>query len=632
MQNLLVITVSALVYIRRYEMSTRLLLDELRLEKFRSFEDVNIPIGKKMTVISGVNGVGKSNILSLIASGSGTNRKSPMGSNYQPEFAEFFNIDKDESYQDYKLYLKYIRDDGEFAIARRLSFKDDSDTNRGIRIIPRTTNVYEQDITNTEIAKRNKKIFDVGGSARVKIPTIYSSLSRLYPLGEKTDYVKINKVRKTNLLIQKKVNEKFREWYNSIIPGAIAEKAEVSVIDKSACARASLHMDIINTPTLSQSIGQDNIGNIISSLTELYILSLEESYNGGILCIDEIEVSLHPDTQVRMLMLLKKLSEELKIQIVLSTHSLTVLKECLKLEEHSGDDYKVIYLKNPSAPMVSDKKSYALLKADMFGKLSFNQPRVRIYFEDEIGKILFYQLLNSYRSIVKIVDDCKSEEKLRNSEKSNKQTLDEKIISLKSVLNFNEKLKPIVTHLGCENLIKIAEADMYFKRVIIMLDGDARIKECSKKPLAKDYMDKYYNAKEHGECERKHEKNIIFAPNFFAPESYLYRIIMKVCKNPHIYNSFWRGLDLCEDTALYTSDKIKNLFSSISDDFSNDDLKKIFGDDISSSEVWQFILNSHLLEYFYSDYETVLELLDFLSKLQTAYNIALPLTISNRYV
>ena len=204
MQNLLAITVSALVYIRRYEMSTRLLLDELRLEKFRSFEDVNIPIGKKMTVISGVNGVGKSNILSLIASGSGTNRKSPMGSNYQPEFAEFFNIDKDESYQDYKLYLKYIRHDGGFAIARRLSFKDDSDTNRGIRIIPRTTNVYEQDITNAEIAKRDKKIFDVGGSARVKIPTIYSSLSRLYPLGEKTDYVKINKVRKTNLLIQKK--------------------------------------------------------------------------------------------------------------------------------------------------------------------------------------------------------------------------------------------------------------------------------------------------------------------------------------------------------------------------------------------------------------------------------------------
>lgn len=613
-------------------MNIRLLVDELKLEKFRSFEDVTIPIGRKITVISGVNGVGKSNILSLIASGSGTNRKSPMNSNYQPEFTEFFNIDSTEPYQDYKLYLKYVKENGDFAIARRLSFKDDTSTNRGIRIIPRTTNIYEPKLKNGEVAQRDKSKFDVGGSARVKIPTIYSSLSRLYPLGEKVDSVKINKVRRQNLIIQKKADEKFRDWYNFVIPGAIRENADVSVINKSACSRASLHMDIINTPILSQSIGQDNVGNIISALTELYILLLENNYQGGILCIDEIEVSLHPDTQVRMLMLLNNLSNELDVQIIMSTHSLTILKECLKLEARSGDDYKVIYLKNPPAPMVSDKKSYALLKADMFGKLSFNQPMVRIYFEDEIGKTLFYQLLNSYRSIVKVVEDCKSEEKLRNSEKSNKQTLDEKIISLKSVLNFSEKLKPIVTHLGCENLIKIAEADMYFKRVIIMLDGDARIKECCKKPLAKDYMDKYYNAKEHGECERKHEKNIIFAPNFFAPESYLYRIIMKVCKNPHIHNSFWRGLDLCEDTALYTSDKIKNLFSSISDDFSNNDLKKIFGDDISSSEVWKFILDSHLLEYFYSDYETVLELLDFLSKLQTAYDIALPLTISNRYV
>ena len=36
-------------------MSIRLLADELKLEKFRSFVDVTIPIGRKITVISGVN-------------------------------------------------------------------------------------------------------------------------------------------------------------------------------------------------------------------------------------------------------------------------------------------------------------------------------------------------------------------------------------------------------------------------------------------------------------------------------------------------------------------------------------------------------------------------------------------------
>ena len=185
-------------------MRIRLLANELRLEKFRSFIDVTIPIGRKITVISGVNGVGKSNILSLIASGSGMNRKSLLASNFQPEFTDFFNIDTEETYKDYKLYLKYVKDNGEFAIARRLSFKDDTATNRGIRIIPRTTNIYDVGTTNYVVAQRDKSQYNVGGSARVKIPTIYSSLSRLYPLGENVSSVKINKVKKTNLLIQKK--------------------------------------------------------------------------------------------------------------------------------------------------------------------------------------------------------------------------------------------------------------------------------------------------------------------------------------------------------------------------------------------------------------------------------------------
>ena len=55
-------------------------------------------------------------------------------------------------------------------------------------------------------------------------------------------------------------------------------------------------MDIVNTPTLSQSIGQDNIGNIISALVDIYVLSLQDGYEGALLCIDEIDVSLHPDT------------------------------------------------------------------------------------------------------------------------------------------------------------------------------------------------------------------------------------------------------------------------------------------------------------------------------------------------
>ena len=77
------------------------------IENFRNFRDTSFDLGRKITVVSGQNGVGKSNILSLIASSSGVSSKSMLGSNFQPEFTDFFNIDPDESYEDYKLYLTY---------------------------------------------------------------------------------------------------------------------------------------------------------------------------------------------------------------------------------------------------------------------------------------------------------------------------------------------------------------------------------------------------------------------------------------------------------------------------------------------------------------------------------------------
>ena len=62
------------------------------IENFRNFRDTSFDLGRKITVVSGQNGVGKSNILSLIASSSGVSSKSMLGSNFQPEFTDFFQL------------------------------------------------------------------------------------------------------------------------------------------------------------------------------------------------------------------------------------------------------------------------------------------------------------------------------------------------------------------------------------------------------------------------------------------------------------------------------------------------------------------------------------------------------------
>lgn len=240
----------------------------------------------------------------------------------------------------------------------------------------------------------------------------------------------------------------------------ISEDAEISIIAKKACSRASLHMDMENTPTLSQSVGQDNIGNIISALTDIYLLSTEEGYNGALLCIDEIEVSLHPDTQIRLLDLLDKISTELKIQVVVSTHSLTVLQECLKKENKDSGRYKVIYLKNPSSPYVTEIKAYDLLKADLFGRLQYEKIKVRTYFEDCVGKELFNELIEAYRNIYAAVARHPEEKNLRNAEAvKNYQKINERILSLGAFGNICDELNQIITHCGCDELLDISSAD-----------------------------------------------------------------------------------------------------------------------------------------------------------------------------
>lgn len=173
----------------------RLIPKMMKIVNFRNFRNVNIKLGSKISLISGQNGVGKSNIVSLIASGSGSRKKGILGSNFQPEFYDFFNIDKSELFTEYKLYLYYYNENGDLAVVKRLSFKDDTSRNRGIRIIPRTTNYeWKEDKTLQQSVEDVKVKYGIGGAARVQIPTIYLSISRLYPLGERKEAVSVKKL------------------------------------------------------------------------------------------------------------------------------------------------------------------------------------------------------------------------------------------------------------------------------------------------------------------------------------------------------------------------------------------------------------------------------------------------------
>lgn len=270
----------------------------------------------------------------------------------------------------------------------------------------------------------------------------------------------------------------------------------------------------------------------------------------------------------------------------------------------------------------------------MFGNLYFDKPKVKVYFEDKIGNELFRLLFKAFNSILRKVDGRLQDPVLRNGSNVGHFTdINERIKNLKGIPSLEENINCIATILGCEELIKISEADTYFKRVVIVLDGDARYKDSNQKPKIKDYLEEKYDQKKLKLNDRKCPINICFFPDYFAPESFLYRIIYLIANNTLDYYDFWRSMDSKEATALYTSDKIKELFANLSYDFNNDDLKDIFKEfkDVGKSEVWNFIVDSDIVTYYYSDYKTVEELLNFMEVFENKFNMAYSLTLENRY-
>ena len=547
---------------------------EVKITRFRNLLDLRFNLGNRITVFSGHNGVGKSSLISLMASTTGTNEKRLDEKKFQPEFNDYFTMDSDEPFKEYKIVCEYETDDN-FKFAKRIGFRNDEEFNRGIRPLPRTSpridsNQMKKDAT--EILRNKLGITD---SARVPIPTVYLSLARLYPPGE-TEIKSIN-MRSNNYIIQNGLHEKYIEWYNEVLPYSITDNKRVQNMTKGINNRSRIFVPLTHASSETQSVGQDNLGTIINALVDFYYLahSSPDSYKGGILCIDEIDASLHPSAQVSLLNLLDKLSVELDLQIFLTTHSLTMLKEIILKKEKNPVDYQLIYLKGVSVPSIIKFNSYRLLKADLFQELTFKKPEIKVYCEDESTSTVFKALIDAAKNL----------------------ELDFKLPPY--------KILPIF--LGSEQLEKLPRSDTHFSNVAIILDGDTNSKE---KVKIEEYMKNPTII--HGLTPRKFEKNFVTLPGFLSPEGFLYSIIFDLVKNDRDNYLFWRTLDKDPETTLYTSDKIREQIIINDSELCLKALKA------NKDNIFEFTEKSKMLNYYYVNNKQDLE--NWIKKVQKVFD------------
>lgn len=562
------------------------------VNNFRKFTNIELHIGKKITVISGINGIGKSSLLSLISSSTGTYDKRISGTNFQPEFSDYFQVDEKENYDKYKLFVEFdsqvYHNESSYFLTKRLGFRNDTRTGRGIRVLPRNSKPLqeiihkeeaidkESNITIKEANKEASKQLNITDSRRIPLPTIYLSLSRLYPLGETR--LEISELNNRANFIQRGYYKQYATMYNDVFPNSIdINNTQASILTKQVTGKKRININPNNSSPTTQSVGQDNLGSIIGAITDFYALKdqLGSDYKGGVLCIDELDASLHPSALLSLFNLLNEETAEdkLNLQVLITTHSLTILNRIISLEKKSPEDYSLIYFKDPDLPRLSQIKSYTALKADMFDDYSFISPKINVYFEDETTERVF-----------KLVNDV---------------LLNKKIIKP----DFLNNLNYINIQLGKMQLEKLPELDTYFKSTLIILDGDAKLKNkpCNNEAINNEAMLTDISAYEKSHTAKNIKyPNIVSLPTFFAPEIFLFNLIKEFVVYYGNYRRFWNSLELIQEFSNYTISRVMELFKISSDTKYPD----IHGKKDWFNKAIDFVGKSNMLEYYLANSKT----------------------------
>ncbi|HGH3355270.1 TPA: AAA family ATPase, partial [Acinetobacter baumannii] len=173
---------------------------------------------------------------------------------------------------------------------------------------------------------------------------------------------------------------------------------------------------------------------------------LGDEYIGGLLVIDEIEAGLHPRAQIKLMDLLKSQAKNLKLQIVLTSHSLTVIKYIFDLKDpnNTSELDSVVYLADTRVPRLFKDPTYTKIKHDMLlvNNEERNYPKekiIKIYFEDDEAKYFFEKILEH--------------KNLTNGE-----------------MAFGANIETISLKVGSEILVKLAPTDNYFKMAVLIAD------------------------------------------------------------------------------------------------------------------------------------------------------------------
>ena len=381
------------------------ILKNIYIKKFRKFENFTMDCGSKLTIIAGQNGTQKTTLLGLLAHPFSMSNKNPekdtistesdgsqlsfynyptlLGYKFQSKFANKFKLDKDKEHpgeHEYTLYFNdcSIGDNGSFTLESIYRNRTD-----------RTLRIW-------------KKGSRASGDGYLKYPVIYLSLKRVTPIGEE------KKISIDTPSISTSDIQFITQEYNEILLSSVTDEDNISTqLDSPNKKQIISHP--VSYGALTISSGQDNIGTILTAVLSFKKLKelFPSEYKGGLLFIDEVESTLYPAVQKKLIEKIIKYAKDYNLQIFCTTHSPTVIETALS--DRCKYVTKINYLKSVDNKIsVETELTYEQILSHLSLKpLSTTHNRkekIRVYSEDHEARLFLKALLpNKYTSLLDLV-------------------------------------------------------------------------------------------------------------------------------------------------------------------------------------------------------------------------------------
>lgn len=304
-------------------------ITSITIKDFRAFqEETTIELANYITCISGHNGIGKSTILAILSNccelknSIGTHLN---GSAFRGDFSDIVVGDEKYDTTGEKVIIRFkeLPSSTENDIyVEELSFRTTFQTGNRFRLIP----------------KKIKGSRDT--EQKIKHPSYYLGLSRLYPVGES----KKAKASRTPI----EYSEDLINIHERIMSQTYGENTHATSMNIVESPKNKLGIKNDNFAPTANSSGQDNLSQIILTVLSFKKLkeNLDAEYHGGLILIDELDATLHPAAQNKLFDYLYSEARNLNLQIVFTTHSLSLLEHVSnEVNKKSTNDIKISYLR-----------------------------------------------------------------------------------------------------------------------------------------------------------------------------------------------------------------------------------------------------------------------------------------------